>query len=444
MWNSHASPIVEPRSIVTPGPATPDQVCHNSLNMTAFSGFHRILRALRHPNYGIYTAGSSVSLIGTWMQRVAVGWLTWQLTGSGAWLGAMAFADLFPTVVVGPLAGAAADRWDRLKVMKISQSLALLQSLLLFGFTAAGLMTVELLLVLTLALGIIIAVNQPTRLALIPQLVPADDLPAAVAINSIIFNSARFVGPLVAGLVIVAFDPAAAFAGNAITFVVFLLALSRIRLAQPRPAKAGRESGLLGEVRAGLAYAARHPGIAPLLLLLIVVCLCTRPFVELLPGFADEVFRAGAGGLALLTATVGVGAVAGGLWLAQRGSAGLTRLAVGSVLVLCAALLLFVATDRLWVAVLALGIAGFCMVVGGVGTQTLLQLSVDSAMRGRVLSLYGLIFRGGPALGALLMGGASEVVGLRWPLAVGALIAAVAWAWIWSRRRRIAEVLEPG
>lgn len=411
--------------------------------MVGFSGFHRILRALRNPNYGIYTAGSSVSLIGTWMQRVAVGWLTWQLTESGAWLGAMAFADLFPTVLIGPLAGAAADRWDRLKVMKVSQSLAMLQSLLLFGFTVAGLMTAELLLALTLALGIIIAINQPTRLALIPQLVPADDLPAAVAINSIIFNSARFVGPLVAGLIIVVFDPAAAFAGNAITFVLFLLALSRIRLTQERPSRPAQKGGLLGEVRAGIGYAARHPGIAPLLFLLIVVCLCTRPFVELLPGFAEDVFKAGAGGLALLTATVGVGAVAGGLWLAQRGGEGLTRIAVGSVLVLCAALLLFVATEQLWVAVLALGITGFCMVVGGVGTQTLLQLSVDSAMRGRVLSLYGLIFRGGPAVGALLMGGASEFVGLRWPLAVGALIAILAWAWIWSRRRRIAEVLEP-
>jgi len=411
--------------------------------MVGFSGFHRIVRALGNPNYGIYTAGSSVSLIGTWMQRVAVGWLTWQLTESGAWLGAMAFADLFPTVIVGPLAGVAADRWDRLKIMKISQFLAMLQSLLLFGFTVSGLMTVELLLALTLALGIVIAVNQPTRLALIPQLVPADDLPAAVAINSIIFNSARFVGPLVAGVIIVTLDPAAAFAGNAISFAFFLLALSRIRLAQERLSRAEHTSGLLGEVRAGIGYAARHPGIAPLLLLLIVVCLCTRPFVELLPGFAADVFAAGAGGLALLTATVGIGAVAGGLWLAQRGGDDLTRIAVGSVLVLSLALLLFVATAQLWVAVVALGITGFCMVVGGVGTQTLLQLSVDGAMRGRVLSLYGLIFRGGPAVGALIMGGASEFVGLRWPLAVGALIAIFAWAWTWSRRAGVAAALEP-
>ncbi|MGF1610464.1 MAG: MFS transporter [Kiloniellales bacterium] len=418
--------------------------------MIGVSGFPRILRALSNPNYGIYTAGSSVSLIGSWMQRVAVGWLTWQLTESGFWLGVMAFADLFPTVVVGPLAGALADRWDRLRVIKIGQALAMVQSLLLFGFTVNGLMTVELLLVLTLALGIIAAVNQPARLALIPELVPAQDLPAAIAINSIIFNSARFVGPLVAGLMIVGFGVEGAFAANALTFVLFQIALARVRLTRPAAAVAAPQGGLmggglLGEVGAGLGYAARHAGIAPLLLLLVVLCLCTRPFVELLPGFAADVFGAGAGGLALLTATVGIGATAGGLWLAQRdGQGGLTLVALSSTLALGLALLLFVATDSLYVAVPALAVAGFCMVVNGVGTQILLQLAVESAMRGRVMSLYGLIFRGGPAVGALIMGAASEAVGLRWPLAVGVLLALAATGWIWTRRRRMTEALEGG
>ena len=412
--------------------------------MIGISGFPRILRALGNPNYGIYTAGSAVSLIGTWMQRVAVGWLTWQLTESGAWLGAMAFADLFPTVIIGPLAGALADRWDRLRVSKISQALAMVQSLLLFGFTVSGLMTVELLLVLTVALGIIAAVNQPARLALIPELVPPQDLPAAVAINSIIFNSARFIGPLIAGLVIVGFGVAAAFAANAVTFVFFLLALTRVRLTRSA-AGAARKGGLMIDIGEGMGYAARHAGIAPLLLLLIVLCICTRPFVELLPGFADAVFAAGAGGLALLTATVGIGATIGGLWLAQRdGQRGLTQVALSSTLVLCLALLLFAATDSLWVAVPALAVAGFCMVVNGVGTQILLQLSVESSMRGRVMSLYGLIFRGGPAIGALIMGAASEAVGLRWPLAAGVGLALLATAWIWRRRQRMTAALEAG
>jgi predicted MFS family arabinose efflux permease len=408
------------------------------------SGFGGIARALRNPNYGLYTAGNAASLIGTWMQRIAVGWLTWQLTGSGAWLGAMAFADLFPTVIIGPIAGAAADRWDRLRVTKISQALAMAQSVVLFLLTFSGLITIELLLMLTAALGVISGFNQPARLALIPSLVRREDLAAAVAINSIIFNSARFIGPAVAGLMIVAGGISAAFAANAVSFIFFLAALSRIHL-EPKPdVMPAERRSLLGDVADGVRYAAGHPGIAPLLLLLTIVCICVRPVVELLPGFAATVFASGADGLAILTSTIGAGAVLGGLWLARRSSdpAGLTTIALGNTLVLAFSLLAFVASDRWWIALPALAALGACMVITGVGTQTLLQLSVEGAMRGRVLSLYGIIFRGGPAVGALIMGIASEHAGLRLPLAVGSLLAMLAWLWTWSARARITRALE--
>lgn len=411
--------------------------------MVSFSGFGRIARALGNPNYGIYASGNAISLVGTWMQRVAVGWLTWQLTESGAWLGAIAFADLFPTVLIGPLAGAAADRWDRLKALRAGQVLLMLQALLLFILTATGAITIWLLLALSLFLGVVAAFNQPARLALIPSLVPRDDLAAAVAINSIVFNSARFLGPAAAGVIIVTVGIAAAFAVNAASYLVFLAALSRIRLrAQETPAD-GPRAGLFAEVAAGLGYALRHPGIGPLLLLLLAVASCARPFVELLPGFAGAVFAAGAEGLAMMTSTVGLGAVSGGLWLAQRAGRGLTTVTLTSPLVLAGALLVFVAGGSLWLALPALFVAGFAMVCGGVGTQTLLQLSVEGALRGRVMSLYGLIFRGGPALGALAMGALSELVGLRWPLAGGALLAALACGAVWLRRARLTAALEP-
>src|SRR5215467_12263693 len=157
----------------------------------------------RNPSFGLYSAGSAVSLIGMWMQRIAVGWLTWQLTGSGFWLGIIAFADFFPVVVVGPIAGAAADRWDRLTVIKISQTISLLQATLLFWLTATGSITLELLVALTAFQGVVVAFNQPARLALVPSLVPQTDLATAVAINSVIFNLARFIGPMLAGIAIV-------------------------------------------------------------------------------------------------------------------------------------------------------------------------------------------------------------------------------------------------
>lgn len=405
------------------------------------SGFGPILAALRHPNYGLYTAGSGVSLIGTWMQRVATGWLTWELTGSGAWLGLVSFADLFPTVIVGPIAGAIADRWDRLTVTRISQSLAMLQAVTLFTLTVTGLINIYLLLGLVGFLGSVAAFNQPARLALIPSLVPRENLMAAVAVNSIVFNLARFIGPAAAGVAIVSGGVAFAFALNAMSFGFFLLALSRIRLepAETRLAK----RNIFADLADGFRYAMSHAGIAPLLLLLIVTSIGVRPVIELMAGFAASVFAAGAAGLAMLSSAIGIGAVVGGVWLAGRAEPeGLTRIVLRATFALVVTTMLFAATNVLWVGLAAMLMLGFCMVGAGVGTQTLIQLAVDSKMRGRVLSLYGLIFRGAPAIGALLMGVASEAVGLQLPLAMGALCVLVAWIWARSRQDRIIAALE--
>ena len=410
----------------------------------SWEGLSNVVLALKSPSYGLYAAGNSVSLIGTWMQRVAVGWLTWELTGSGAWLGVVAFAELFPTVLIAPFAGVLADRRDRLTVMRVAQGLLLVQALALFVLTASGAMTIWILLGLTLYLGVVAAIAQPVRLALVPSLVPREHLSAAVAINSIIFNGARFLGPAAAGVIIVSGGIAAAFAANAASFVWFLFVLSRLRVAPDGQASTAGRS-VLAALAEGLAYTARHPGIGPLLALLLAVSLCARPVVELLPGFAGAVFAAGAEGLAAMTATIGLGAIAAGLWLAQRDSGlGLVRVTLLAPLGMAAALGLFVASPGLWLALPALFLVGVAAVTAGVGTQTLLQLSVASELRGRVLSLYGLIFRGGPALGALVMGGLSEILGLRWPLAGGVLLAALAWALVWVRRERVAAALKPG
>ena len=175
-----------------------------------------------------------------------------------------------------------------------------------------------------------------------------------------------------------------------------------------------------------------------------MLSVCVRPFVELLPGFTAEVFGRGPEGLAMLSSTMGVAAVLSGLWLAQRQTTvGLAHLVLAVVVGVAAAIGGFVATNLFWVALACVAIAAICMVISGVGAQTLLQLSVDGAMRGRVMSLYGIIFRGGPAMGALIMGVVSEATGLRWPLAAGAAIAALVWAWTWRRRAAIAAALEP-
>lgn len=410
----------------------------------AAAGFDVIIRALKNPNYGIYTAGSSISLIGTWMQRIATGWLAWELTGSGAWLGLIAFADLFPTVIIGPFAGALADRWDRLTVTKVGQSLALCQALALLILTLTGQMTIWLLLGLVAFLGSVAAFNQPARLALIHSLVPREDLTAAVALNSVVFNLARFIGPAIAGVLIVSFGIAAAFAANVISFLLFLTALSRIRLKPLEPSDKQRR-GIWHELKEGISYTLSHQGIAAILLLLMATSIGGRPVIELLPGFASKIFDAGAGGLAILTSSIGVGAIISGLWLSRRGhSVGLTKVVCILTLLLASSVIAFTATSSLWAAVPALVVFGFTVAGAGISTQILLQLAVDGAMRGRVLSLYGLIFRGGPAIGALIMGVASEYFGLRLPVFAGAVLVILAALWVWIYRDRIAERLEPG
>lgn len=412
--------------------------------MRAPANLEPIVATLRHPNYGVYVAGNAGSLVGLWMQRIAVGWLTWELTGSGAWLGLMAFADLCPSILIGPIGGAVADRISRLRIIAVSQTISMIVAFVLFGLTAAGLVTVEILLVLVLINGIVIGFNQPSRLALVPALVPPDRIATAVAINSIVFNLARFIGPAIAGAMIVGVGTAAAFLVNGISYLGLLWALSRIHLPPDLSGPTVHRS-LFGDVADGVAYTARHPGIGPMLLLMTAMSVCVRPLLELLPGFAADVFGGGAEALAMLSAVVGGGAILGGVWLAQRrGTDGLTRISLLYSGLVIAAALLFVATDIFWVGLVAAALSGMGMVVAGTGVQTMIQVAVEGSMRARVMSLYGIIFRGGPAAGALIMGALSEGIGLRWPVAGGAVLAAGVLVWAWGRRSSMSHALEQG
>jgi predicted MFS family arabinose efflux permease len=394
-------------------------------------------------NFGIFTLGNTVSLIGMWMERIAVGWLTWELTESGFWLGVVAFADFFPVVVIAPFAGAVADRWDKVHVVMVSQSLLLVQAVVLWGLTFSGHITVTLIVLLTAIHGIVVAFNQPARLALVPSLVPRSDVGAAIAINSVSFNLARFIGPIFAGFAIVWSGVAAAFAANAATYVVYLVALTRVRIAPGEDDQAVVPGNFFAEIRDGIRYTATHPAIGSLLLLLVAIGIGGRPLTELLPGFADDVFHAGAAGLSILASAVGAGAVLAGLWLGHRAnSSNLLTVTLATTIGMTLAALAIIATDRLWLAVPAVVAYGFCMSAAGIASQTLVQLASARNMRGRVMGLYGLIFRGGPAIGALGAGVISVHLGLRWPVAIGALLLVAAWLWTYLIRGRLADALQ--
>ncbi len=401
----------------------------------------RLALPFRNANYGIYAGGNAISLVGTWMQRISVGWLTWQLTHSGLWLGIISFADFCPVMLVGPIAGAAADRWDRLQVVKTSQVVSLVQASILFALTALDQMNIGLLVALTAFQGVVVAFNQPARLALVPSLVTQADLAAAVAINSVIFNLARVVGPMLAGLAIVWWGIAASFAANALSYVAFLVALTRVSVDRV-PVDAPKPRSLKADLADGIRYTTAHPAIAALLMLLVAIGVGGRPLNELLPGLAAQVFHSGAGGLSILASATGAGAVIGGLWLGHRAHASsLTPVVLATSLAGALAAIAVSATDSMWVAVPAIAVFGFCTSSAGIAIQTLVQVSAAPGMRGRVMGLYALIFRGAPAIGALAAGIGSAHLGLRWPVLIGSLFVIAACGWTYRKRGQITAAL---
>jgi predicted MFS family arabinose efflux permease len=412
-----------------------------SVRFRVASRFGNVAPAFAHRNYRIYVSGNAVGLIGTWLQRVSVGWLAWTLTHSGAWLGIMSMAEFFPVVFLSPLAGVLADRRNQVSVIRTTQIIGGLQASVLAILVYTGAISIESLFALTLLLGITNSFAQPSRMALISNLVDRPALPSALAINSIVFNSARFIGPAIAGLVIAHASVGAAFALNAATYVFFFATMTRLRRVAALSGGAARN--VLKASAEAYSYVSRHPGIAPMLLLFTVTTIGTRGYVELFPGFADDVFQRGAAGLSVLVSTVGLGAICGGAWMLLRpGLAGLTGVVLGNTLVISLAILAFTATDQFYLALPCVFVAGSAMVITGVGAQTLIQASVEPQMRGRVMALYGMIFRAGPALGAVLMGSLSERFGLRLPLAVGAVISVAVCILTWGRQRRMAPLLE--
>ena len=412
--------------------------------MATIAGFGAIKRSLKNRNYRIFATGSVLSNIGTWVQRVAIGWLAWELTQSGFWLGVVAFSDLFPIVLLAPFAGALTDRADQMVMLKIAQACQMLQATLLAVFTVTGLITIHTLVLFTFLGGVVVSLNQPARLTVVPLLVGREDLSAAIGLNSFIFNVARFIGPAIAGIAIAAEGVWLAMAINAFSFGWMLFSLTRIHISDTGPAVERRPFGELpSEIAGGFRYIMTHPGIGPLLLLQFVVSTCARPYMELFPGFAADVFGRGAQGLAWLTSMTGIGAAVGGFWLAGRGRlGGLTAISVLSAIVFALSIIGFAATDSYYFALACTCVAGWAMVSIGVAQQTLIQAAVDASMRGRVIALYGMVVRGAPAIGALAMGAASHYVGMQLPVLIGGGLTVLAWLWAVRRERRIAEFVE--
>ncbi|MGE5539834.1 MAG: MFS transporter [Gemmatimonas sp.] len=410
--------------------------------MNIRGGLGALQRTLTLPNYRLYVIGNLASNLGLWVQRVAIGWMTWELTNSTAWLGGIAIAESAPSIALGLIAGTVVDRVDYFKMMRITQACSLTYAVAMAAFTFAGLMDIWVLLALTIARGSIIAFHRPSRMTVVYSLVGRDLLPSALAMNSMIFNTSRFIGPAIGGAIIVAGGAAWTFAMGAALFFVFTVTLHAMDIPPVVPQR--RQSSMIYESVEGIRYIFRHEGIRTQLSLLIVTSIFAKPVTDLLPGFAAQVFERGPEGLALLLSFHGLGAMAGGIWLASRGKGlrGMTAMSIRNILLISVGLLMFSATNVFWIACPLIAWIGYTFIVQGVSNQTLIQSAVDPSLRGRVISIYGLVAQGVPAVGAMVMGGAAEHLGLRLPVAVGALICLALWMWAWKQRKTLGALLE--
>jgi MFS family permease len=407
--------------------------------MSGSSRLGGIAVAMANRNYRVYTYGAIPSLLGTWIQRMAMGWLAWELTKSGTWLGLVAFADLAPTVLTAPVAGAFADRVDRLRMVKIVQYANILQASALAYFSLTGLMTIELLFCLALVQGATQGVHQPFRQSLIGTIVTRAEITSAIGINSTIWNTSRLIGPAISAVIILNFGVGITFLVNALSFIPMLIGLYMINVKQELKAPKSL-SDVPGEILEGIRYASRHTFIGPLLILLFAFSFFGRATAELLPGFTGAVFGRDADGLAILTGAAGLGSLFSGIWLSRRGRlTGLSDILIVVVAFIAIFQLAFVATDIFWVSVIVFVGWGFMLNGSGIIIQSLIQANVPNEIRGRVISLYGMLWLGIPAVGAFAMGTAADFVGFRIPVSVGAAAILIAFLCALPRRHRFRD-----
>jgi MFS family permease len=390
--------------------------------------------ALRHPDFRRYVLGQSISLVGFWMQSVAQAWLVYRLSGSELALGAVAFAGYLPVLCLAPVAGVVADRVDKWRLIMATQSAAMVLALLMGILVASGLATVPLVAVFASVLGTVGAFDLPTRQSFLVEMVGPEDLPGAIALNASIFNTARVVGPAIAGGLVATVGEGPCFFLNSVSYLAVLWALAGMRLdARRRPV--ARHGGRA--LRAGLRYVRQQPAQAALLLALGLVSALGLQANVLMPSLAQRTFVRGPTGYGLLLTGYGIGAVASALWLASRRSTREEhrRTLLGGLLIFGLGLLGVAASPSFPAAVACQTIAGLGMIRFTATTNTLIQLLVADDYRGRVMGLHTVMFMGMAPLGSLLLGAIAEPFGARAALVVSAAAPLTALAFLARRLR---------
>jgi MFS family permease len=385
------------------------------------------MRALRHRNFQLFFSGQLISLIGTWMQSIAQSWLVYRLTGSALLLGSVGFASQIPVFLFAPLGGIAADRFNRRHVVIATQVGSMLLAFVLAGLTLFHKVQVWHVFVLASLLGVVNAFDIPGRQSFLVDMVGKEDLMNAIALNSSMFNGARVIGPAIAGILVAKIGEGWCFFANAVSYIAVIIGLLLMRVQRPVRALMASPFEHMME---GFRFVNQTAPIRALLLLLGVVSLVGMPYVVLMPIFADQVLHGGARGLGILMGATGVGALLGALTLAFReGVKGLGRWVAWCCGGFGASLIVFTISRSFWVSVILLLPVGYFMMLQMSASNTLIQVMVPDALRGRVMAVYSMMFMGMAPIGALLGGALAERLGAPVTVAIGgaASVAGACW-----------------
>ena len=374
-------------------------------------------RALGHRNFRLFFVGQFVSRTGFWMQNMAQAWLIYRLTESSLMLGLVAFAGQVPTLLFGLLAGVVADRFNRYWVILIALWLAMLQAFVLGILTMSEWITAWQVFALALVAGTIQAFEMPARQSFLMEIVGRDDLASAIALNSTLVNAARILGPALAGLLVAQFGEGVCFTVNGCTFLAIIGGFLAMRLpprvVEPHPAQS--TTSFIGE---GIRYALHTPAIRLLLILISLLSLLSTPYTVLMPIFAGDILDSGPNGMGMLMGAAGAGAVVGALLMARhQGTERLGRVTAFAFTRFGIGLILFSLSHNFWLSLLVLPLIGSGIMVPMAATNTLLQTLSPDHLRGRIMSLFFIMFMGAPPIGSLLAGFLAPLIGA--PLTVG-------------------------
>lgn len=402
-----------------------------------------VARALRHRNYRLFFGGQGVSLIGTWMTRVATGWLVYRLTGSAFLLGLVSFSSQVPILVLGPIAGVWVDRLNRHRVLVVTQVLSMLQSFALAVLALMHIITVNEIILLNLFQGAVNAFDMPARQAFVIEMVEdRQDLGNAIALNSSLVNASRLIGPSIAGLVIAAVGEGYCFLIDGFSYVAVIASLLAMTVAVRGPGRS--HDSVLSELREGWQYVTGFRPIWSILMLLAVVSLVGMPYTALMPIFAGTILHGGPNTLGFLMASSGVGALIGAVTLAARRSVlGLGRVIPFTAGAFGAALMAFAASRHLWLSMLLLVVTGFGFMQQMAASNTILQTITEERKRGRVMSFYSMAFQGVAPFGSLAAGAAATRIGAPLTLMIGGAICITAAAVFASQLPAIRRLVRP-